>query len=142
MEIVTNSEILRKTTSFVKDGDDINQCVDELLREMKEHNAIGLSANQLGYNYRIFVMNIDVGPPICIVNPMITKPRGSNIAEEGCLSIPEVKVGIKRPQQIVLKGVNRYFKPVRYRLSGLQARVACHEVDHLFGKLITDYEEE
>lgn len=142
MEIVTDLVRLRKTTNLVKDGDDINQCLDDLFRELEEHSAIGLSANQLGHDYRIFVMRMPTGPPICLVNPMISKQRGSNVRDEGCLSIPGVEVTVKRPQQIVIKGVNRYFKPVKYRFSGLQARVAYHEIDHLFGRLILDYTEE
>lgn len=142
MEIVTDITKLRKPTKFVEEGDNINQSVEDLFLGLKEFSAIGLSANQLGYSHRIFVMMMPAGPPICLVNPMISKVRGNNIREEGCLSIPKVKVTIKRPQQLTIKGVNRYFKPVKYKLSGLQARVACHEVDHLFGKLILDYKEE
>ena len=143
MEIVTNTEKLRKATQSVKEADDINQCVDELLQGLKKYkNAVGLSANEIGYNYSIFVMKMVTGPPICVVNPVITKVRGSEVREESCLSIPGVKVKVKRPRQIVVKGVNRYFKPVKYKLSNFRARIACHEIDHLFGKLITDYKEE
>ncbi|MBA7574431.1 Peptide deformylase [subsurface metagenome] len=56
--------------------------------------------------------------------------------------MPGEGVVIKRPHMVVVKGVNQYFRPVRYRLSGLQARIACHEIDLLLGKLIIDYKEE
>lgn len=142
MEIVTDIKRLRKPTNLVEEGDDINLCVEELFKGLKEYNALGLSANQLGYNYSIFVMIMPTGPPICLVNPILTKKRGSELRDEACLSIPKVIVKVKRPRQIVIKGRNRYFKPVRYKFNGLQARIACHEGDHLFGKLIIDYKEE
>lgn len=140
MKIVTNEKQLRKPTDFVKEGEDISEMVDSLFREMQENDALGLAANQLGYKKRLFVMSIEPWPPICVVNALILKNRGSQVGMEGCRSLPGVKVRVKRPQQITLRGVNQYFRPVKYRLSGLQARIACHEIDHLIGKLITDHE--
>lgn len=141
MNIVTSERFLRKPAGPVKETDDIKQVVEDLFREMKERNTLGLAANQLGYSCRIFVMSMEPMPPICIVNPVITKQKGSQLSTEYCESLPGGKVVIKRPYVVVVKGVNQYFRPVRYRLSGLQARQACHEIDHLQGKLITDYKE-
>lgn len=141
MNIVTDEAQLRIPTDFVKKGEDISEIVDNLFREMQEHDALGLAANQLGYKKRIFVMNMKPWPPICVVNALIHKNRGSQVSLEGCRSLPGVQVRVKRPHHITLKGVNQYFKPVKYRLNGLQARTAYHEIDHLIGKLITDYEE-
>lgn len=114
-----------------------------MLKGYNEGNVIaaGLSANQLGYNKRIFVMRLDPLPPICMVNPMITKARGSQIGNERCLSVPGKSVKVKRPYQITVKGLNQYLRPVKYKMRGLNARIVCHEVDHLNGKLIIDYEE-
>ena len=145
--IVTDISFLRKRTEEVQEGEDISEIVASLFRELQEFNAEGLSANQLGYNKRIFVMTMKPYPPICVVNPIITKVRGSQVREEGCLSIPETMrragsgISVRRPQQIIIKGLNQYFKPVKYKLSGFQARKACHELDHLNGKLIIDYKE-
>ena len=145
--IVTDIRFLRKPTEEVQEGEDISEIVDSLFNGLKEFNAIGLSANQLGYNKRIFVMAMKPHPPICVVNPIITKVRGSRVREESCLSIPETlrhsgsRISLRRPQQITIKGLNQYFKAVKYKLSGFQARVACHEIDHLDGKLIIDYKE-
>lgn len=139
MQIVTNETSLRKPTEWVKEGDDIKQVVDDLFREMKEHQAIGMAANQLGYDYSIFVMNAKPLPPICIVNPVVVKKKGSQLAHEWCLSVPGQSIVVKRPLRVRVKGVNEYLKSVKYQFSGLQARIACHEIDHLCGKLITDY---
>lgn len=145
-EIVTNAKLLRRPTKDVKEGEDISEIVDDLLQGLREYKAegiiaVGLSSNQLGYDKRIFAMRMPSGPPVCIVNPMITKARGSQLSKEMCLSIPSVTVTTKRPYQVTVKGLNRYFKHVKYKVSGLQARIVCHEVDHLNGVLITDHEE-
>lgn len=148
MKIITNIAQLRKPTQWVDGNEDISEIVDNLFQGLKEHNTLGLSANQLGYNKRIFVMTMKPYPPICVVNPIITKVRGSQVREESCLSIPETLrrsgsgISVRRPQQIIIKGLNQYFKPVKYKLSGFQARKACHGIDHLNGKLVIDYKEE
>ncbi len=142
MTIITNERDLRKPTEWVKETDSIKQVADDLFREMKEHEGcVGLAANQLGYEYRMFVMDMKPLPPICIVNPVVIKQRGSQIATETCLSLPGESVVIKRPHLVKVKGINQYFRPVKHQLSGLLARVACHEIDHLCGKLIIDYKE-
>ncbi len=141
MNIVTSERLLRKPTKPVKETDDIEQVVEDLFRELKERDTLGLAANQLGYSCRVLVMSMEPMPPICIVNPQVTKQKGSQLGTEYCLSVPEEKAVIKRPYVVVVRGVNQYFRPVRYRMRGQQARVACHEVDHLLGKLITDHEE-
>jgi peptide deformylase len=146
LKIVTDIRQLHKPTKPVEGGEDIDEMVDTLFKGLvgyQEGNliAVGLSANQLGYDRSIFVMKMDPLPPICMVNPVITKTKGSQVREEGCLSVPGKTVKVKRPYQVTVKGLNRYLRPVKYKMSGFQARVVCHEVDHLNGKLITDYEE-
>jgi len=141
VNIITTVTLLRRPTEWVDGNDDIGEIVASLFAELKERDALGLSANQLGYKKRIFVMKMKPYPPVCIVNPLITKQRGSQVGLEGCLSLPGLGVKVKRPQQIVIKGENQYRKHVKYKLSGQQARVACHELDHLVGRLITDYKE-
>jgi len=143
--IVTNQHDLRRVTKEVREGEDVSEIVETLFNELKDFNALGLAANQLGYNKRIFVMTMKPYPPICIINPVITKTRGNQVREEACLSIHETlgkPIMVPRPLQVTVKGFNQYFKPVKYKLSGFQARKACHEIDHLFGKLIIDYKEE
>ena len=139
MNIVTDIIQLRKVTDFVEAGDSISDIVANLLQEMNDRGSLGFAANQLGYNARIFVMTMKPRPPICVVNPRVVKERGKQVGNERCESLPGVEVSIMRPHSIVVKGLNKYFKPVKYKLHGLPARIACHEIDHLCGKLITDY---
>ena len=139
MEIVTDIKKLRKPTEWVKQDDPVLEVAAELFEGMREHNGMGLAANQLGYDLRMFVMELRQHTRICVVNPVITKTRGSCEANEGCLSLPGVVVRVKRPMVVRMKGVNQYFKPVNYKFTGIEARQAYHEIDHLIGKLITDY---
>lgn len=136
-KIVTDKKKLRRPTKIVEESTDIKEEVAALFLSLGE-DADGLAANQLGYNLHIFVMRLDPQPPICIVNPVIKKVRGSQLGKERCLSLPGVELVIKRPQHITVKGLNQYYRSVKYKLSGRQARVACHEIDHLKGKLIID----
>lgn len=139
MKIVTDIERLRKPTEWVKQSDPVLEIAAELFEGMLEHNAQGLAANQLGYSLRMFVMKLQPNTTICIVNPLITKTRGSYESNESCLSLPGVTVRVKRPMEVRVKGGNQYFKPVHYHFRGIEARRACHEIDHLIGKLIIDY---
>lgn len=148
MNIVTDKEFLRKPCDDValrwaaENNDAVQTMVNNMLDEMRSRDRLGLAANQLGYTWSIITMRIYPTPQrICIVNPEITREKGIQKGEESCLSLPGVIVNVKRPHMVVVKGVNRYGKPVHYMFEGLCARIACHEVDHLNGRLITDYEE-
>ncbi|MBA7639998.1 Peptide deformylase [subsurface metagenome] len=142
MEIVTDIKKLRKPTEWVKQSDLVLEVAAALFEGMREHDAVGMSANQLGYDLRMFVMELRQHTQICIVNPVMTRTKGSYERQEGCLSLPGIVIHVKRPMEVRVKGVNQYFKPVNYKFTGIEARQACHEIDHLIGKLITDYMEE
>ncbi len=79
-----------------------------------------------------------IRPPTVIVNPRIEKRKGHQTYTEGCLSLPGQLYTVTRPMKVVLQGENVLHRPVQYRLTGWDTRVACHEIDHLDGKLISD----
>lgn len=141
MDIVTDIQKLRVQARLVEKTDDAKHIAEILLNEMKEHNAQGLAAIQLGFNLRAFVMKLERYAPICIMNPKIASKKGKQESNETCLSLPGIKVRVIRPMTVRIKGVNQYFIPVSYHFRGIDARRACHEIDHLFGKLIIDYKE-
>lgn len=141
MDIVTDIDYLHKPCEEVKENDPIGDIVEGLFRELTAHQGLGLAANQLRIPLRIFVMINPPQPPVCMVNPALTKTKGSSLNEEGCLSLPGIVRLLRRPFEVVVKGVNQYWKPARWHLTGMKARVACHETDHLCGRLIIDYEE-
>jgi len=100
--------------------------------------GVGLAAPQVGINEQIFV--VDTGKEIfAAVNPKIIKSAGSDVMEEGCLSIPRVMVDVKRPKNVWVEFTDQENRQVRTQLSGLVSRVFQHEYDHLHGKLILDY---
>lgn len=144
-EITTDLDVLRQKSRKV----DKRHKIAELFSVMEEVlgqervgiEMVGLSAVQFGVPLRVIVFK-DSGLVNFIVNPEITKERGTQLRNELCLSVPEVgDVRVRRPQQIIVRGLNRWMNPVKYRLAGLGARVVCHEVGHLNGILITDHQE-
>lgn len=145
MNIITNQEKLRKPLLPYDVRESINirllcETANLLLLEMKNNNGQGLAANQLGLDIKMFVMKRERYSPICLVNPIITKQLRSQKGIEGCLSVPGVQKLVTRPYKVKVKGYNQYLTPVSYSFTDIEARRACHEIDHLNGKLIIDYE--
>lgn len=106
-------------------------------------NGIGLAATQVGVLQRLIVVNIgeeddETDDPLVLFNPEILSTEGEAFADEGCLSIPDVTAEVKRPEKIVLEGIDIQGKSVRIEADGLLARVLLHEVDHLNGVLFID----
>lgn len=103
-----------------------------MLNICTEHEGIGLSANQVGSRLRVFLIKKD--KPKFYINPVLEDLAGSQIHEEGCLSIPGLGVVIDRAKSVLLMSDNH----APEMLSGLVAVVAQHELDHLDGILMTD----
>lgn len=112
--------------------------LDEMAAAMKKSGGVGLAAPQVGVNERIIILDAGDGL-VEIINPEISASEGSGCMAEGCLSVPGAEVEVRRAEKILLKGLDRNFKPVEYRLEGLSARIAQHEIDHLDGILIVDH---
>jgi peptide deformylase len=123
------------------------------LREafLERDDAAGLAAPQIGIGKRIIAFRCREsaeedpdrrrGEFEILVNPRITQRRGDPvIADEGCLSCPEIRVEISRHPEIKVRGFDAEGKKVSKRYLDFAARVVQHEVDHLDGKLIVDYE--
>jgi peptide deformylase len=115
----------------------------EMRAMMKEANGVGLSANQIGIEKRLFVAQVpDVeGRPkfYAIVNPeLVKKGTETAVMEEGCLSIPELYGLVERSARVTLMGYDLQGKKVKINAWGFLARVFQHEVDHLDGTVFTD----
>jgi peptide deformylase len=112
--------------------------ISAMFETMTACRGVGLAAPQVGINEQIFV--VDTGQEVfAAINPKIIKSTGSEVMEEGCLSIPRVLVDIKRAKNVWVEFTNEENTQVRAKLNGLVARVFLHEYDHLQGKLILDY---
>ena len=109
-----------------------------MFETMSAYKGVGLAAPQVGINEQIFV--VDTGKEtFAAINPKIIKSAGSDVMEEGCLSIPRVLVEVKRAKTVWVEFTDQENRHVRAQLNGLTARVFLHEHDHLHGKLILDY---
>jgi len=132
----------KKTSLFDFDSmnkKEIRKLIADMKETMKDADGIGLAANQVGIGISFFIVNLD-DKSYAIFNPEITKQsKETEILEQGCLSVPEEHVEVGRPSEIVLKGLDRNGKRIKIRAWGMLAHVFQHEVDHLSGKLITDY---
>ena len=121
----------------------VRRWVEEMFSLMYEHQGVGLAANQVDLPYRIFVMNPTGDPEqkeqeLAVINPVLSRPRGSQEEEEGCLSLPEVRAPVVRAARVILEGFTLEGKALRLNLEGFPARVAQHEADHLDGVLFID----
>ena len=109
---------------------------------MYEHNGIGLAANQVDLPLRLFIVNLsakpDEGEEFVFINPVLSKPKGNEESEEGCLSFPELYGPVTRPKLITVHAYNLRGEEVRSNLNGMLARVVQHEYDHLDGVVFVD----
>ena len=116
--------------------------VREMFSLMYAHNGIGLAANQVDLPLRLFIVNLsakpDEGEEFVFINPVLSKPKGNEESEEGCLSFPELFGLVTRPKLITVQAYNLRGEEVRMSLSGMLARVVQHEYDHLDGTVFVD----
>jgi peptide deformylase len=130
--------ILHVSAIAVKDfGPSLKQLVRDMYETMYASGGIGLAAPQVGWDIRLAIIEVP-GTRKILVNPTILDSGGEIVAEEGCLSVPDVRVLIARPQWIVVSAQNLSGVPFEMEAENLAARVICHEIDHLNGILITD----
>ena len=135
--------VLRKQCEVVENIDgELVSLSEDMIETTLAAPGIGLAANQIGIPWRIFVVNMGFETEndnlITLINPEITAIEGSEIGEEGCLSIPDVVAKVNRATQVELKAVDLNGKDVRYEAKGFLARAIQHEMDHLNGILFWD----
>ena len=121
---------------------ELKNTVREMFDLMYANKGIGLAANQVDLPYRFFILNTESDPEkaeeFVFLNPVIVKRSGTADADEGCLSFPEIYAPVKRSAKIVIAAYDLEGEEVKYELSGLFARGAQHEYDHLDGVLFID----
>jgi peptide deformylase len=133
--------VLRAKTRKVRKIDaSIQKLIDDMIETMHDAPGVGLAANQVGVSLRICVIHVPGEEVVTLVNPEIVKTSGQRLCEgEGCLSLPGYKGAVPRAEKVVVKGLNRNGRPVRYHAEDLFAEAIEHELDHLDGKLYFDY---
>ena len=135
--------VLRKQCEVVENIDgELVTLSEDMIETTLAAPGIGLAANQIGIPWRIFVVNMGFETEndnlVTLINPEITAIEGSELGEEGCLSIPDVVAKVNRATQVELKAVDLNGKDVRYEATGFLARAIQHEMDHLNGILFWD----
>ncbi|MCJ7873046.1 peptide deformylase [Phaeobacter sp. J2-8] len=123
---------------------DVATLVQDMLETMYDAPGRGLAAPQVGVALRLFVMDCawKTGPrqPMVCINPEIIQASETRVGgEEGCLSIPGVSADVMRPAQIVLRFTDADGTRQERELSGIEAKCAQHELDHLNGRVIFDH---
>lgn len=124
----------------------VNSRLTEIVREMFNlmyaARGVGLAANQVGLPLRLFVMNAagkqGEGQERVFINPVISRPKGNAIAQEGCLSLPDLEAEVRRPAQVCISAFDLQGNEIGETLEGFDARIVQHEIDHLDGILFTD----
>jgi peptide deformylase len=113
------------------------QLVKDLTETMIANKGLGLSANQCGLKYRVFV--ISSNPVIACFNPKIVDETKLNtvLMDEGCLSFPNLFLKVKRPRTIKVRFTQPNGETITQKFDGITARCFLHELDHLNGILFT-----
>jgi len=147
LDIVTLPDpILRVVSTPVERvDDDLRRLIDDMFETMYAAPGVGLAAVQVGVPRRLLVL--DVGgkepedrDPLVMINPEIVRlADGRRIYDEGCLSIPDVKVDIERPDGVTVRFLDRDGRQQERAAEGLLATAVQHEIDHLDGRLIIDF---
>ena len=151
LEIVTvgdaNDEVLFKPANRVREfGPTLHKLLDDMLETMRDAPGVGLAAPQVGIGLRVAVIEYpeDEEDPentrrvYEIINPEVIKQKGSDSGQEGCLSIPGLAADVDRPTYVLLKAQDRNGKEFRIKAYDWLARIFLHEIDHLYGVLMTD----
>lgn len=132
---------LRQKCSPVREFDrSLAALAERMLELMETHRGVGLAGPQVGATRRLFVCSPtgERADARVYVNPVLSNLTGAVEGEEGCLSIPEVRVVVRRAKRCTIQAFDVDGKPFEETAEDLLARIWQHETDHLDGRLIID----
>jgi peptide deformylase len=122
---------------------DLERLIDDMVDTMYAAPGIGLAAPQIGVGLRVAVIDLSVGRRggelHVLVNPEFVSREGTQMEEEGCLSVPGFDATVVRPAKAVVKALDRHGVERTIEGTGLMARALQHELDHLDGRLFLDH---
>ncbi len=136
--VMMGDELLRKKSKPVRVFDEyLWNLLDDMRDTMHHKNGMGLAAVQVGILKRVIIIEAN-NMFLELINPVITKERGEDVEEEGCLSVGKMTGLVKRPMEVTVTAQDRY--GYNFTITGEKylARVLCHEIDHLDGVLFID----
>ena len=136
--IQVGDETLRKRSFEVTDfGEKTHQLLDDMKQTLAKADGVGLAAPQVGVLRRIFIISYKEHYFECI-NPVFLEKSGSQVGEEGCLSVKGKYGTVERPMKVKVKAQDRFGNEFVVTATGFLARAFCHEYDHLDGILYID----
>jgi peptide deformylase len=134
-----NSVLEKPAETITAFNDELRQLADDMFESMYAAHGVGLAAPQIGISKRIAVIDItfkeDPAQKIVLVNPEIVRTEGRQVGSEGCLSIPEFREKVIRPQRVTVHAQDVEGNTFEITGEDLLARAFMHETDHLKGKL-------
>ena len=121
----------------------VKEFAENMFETMKAYGGIGLSANQVGKPYRMFIMGgqvqIEKGKIYACFNPKIIKASEEKVRfKEGCLTFPFLFLDIERPQRVEVEFLDENLDKKTYQMDGIIARCFQHELDHMNGIVFTE----
>ncbi len=147
---VYGDPILRKIAKPIEqDFENLNEFLENMWETMYHSDGVGLAAPQIGKSICVFVIDASTAaeeePELAdfkkvFINPQILELNGEEwTMNEGCLSLPEIREDISRPEKVKIKYLDENFEEHIEEYGGFAARVIQHEYDHLEGKMFIDY---
>ena len=137
--VLEGDEILRKKCREIPEVTDrIRTTMEDMLETMRQQYGCGIAGPQVGVMRRMFIAEPEPGRVYYMINPVMLEQEGSQIGDEGCLSVPGLIGTVERPQRIKIKAWDLNGQEQVYEFEDWDARVMCHEYDHLDGILYTD----
>lgn len=127
-----HSSLLSPCTT-ISDFSSIPALVTEMTTTMLTNGGIGLAANQVGHNIRLFILKDKNNTIHTFANPRIISTDGLILMEEGCLSAPGIRLNIQRPETLVIEYQDENGEKKSSVATGLDARIIQHEIEHLLG---------
>jgi peptide deformylase len=122
---------------------ELKEIVADMWETMYSAKGVGLAAPQIGLGKRISIIDVSAGEDetkkLLVINPSITRREGSQVGEEGCLSIPGFREPVKRANKVIVEAQDVNGEPIRVEGEELLARALQHEIDHLNGILFLNH---
>jgi peptide deformylase len=145
LEIVTigNPVLNRKADKITNIDQHVHDLAMRMVKTMHFAPGIGLAAPQVDQSIQLITVDLSVGENsanlIVLANPELLHAEGETIIEEGCLSVPGINEKVTRPYRVIVKGIDLEGKEKIFEAEDLLARVFCHEIDHINGKLFIEH---
>lgn len=145
LEIVTiGNPVLNQKAERIENIDQgVYDLAQKMIKTMHSAPGVGLAAPQVNQSIQLITVDISVGENdsdlIVLANPELLHKEGEAILEEGCLSVPGINEKVTRPFRVVVKGIDLDGKEKVIEAEDLLARIFCHEIDHINGKLFIEH---